>query len=184
MKIRNQRNQGNRGSLIALIALIAYYLVMTKAQDDDTVQNDQTDELSKLKELAARAQADLQNAKARMEKEAQEIRSYAMLGLIEKLLPTVSNFQRAFAHLPEDIADHDWVKGLQATEQQLMSDLASVGLQKIPALGEPVDSQLHEVLQAAAGEKDVVVQVLEEGYTLNGKAIRPAKVMVGNGNAE
>jgi len=184
MKIRNQRNQGNRGSLIALIALIAYYLVMTKAQDDDTVQNDQTDELAKLKELAARAQADLQNAKARMEKEAQEIRSYAMLGLIEKLLPTISNFQRAFAHLPEDLVEHEWIKGLQATEQQLMADLQSVGLSQIESLGKPVDPQVHEVLQAVEGEKDIVVSVLEEGYTLNGKAIRPAKVIVGNGNAE
>ncbi|MAE68663.1 nucleotide exchange factor GrpE [bacterium] len=141
----------------------------------------QDDELAKIKELAARAQADLQNAKARMEKEAQEIRSFAMQGLIEKLLPTIDNFQRAFDHLPEDLADHDWVKGLQATEQQLVSDLASVGLKQIESLGQPVDPQKHEVLQADEGEKDIVVQVLDEGYELNGKVIRPAKVVVGNG---
>jgi molecular chaperone GrpE len=140
----------------------------------------QDDELAKLKELAARAQADLQNAKARMEKEALEIRSFAMQGLIEKLLPTISNFQRAFEHLPEDLAEHDWVKGLYATEQQLMADLQSVGLKKIESMGQPVDPQMHEVLQAAAGEKDIVVSVLEEGYELNGKVIRPAKVVVGN----
>lgn len=154
---------------------------MTKVQDDDTTQNEQHDELAKLKELAARAQADLQNAKARMHKEAQDIRSFAMQGLIEKLLPTISNFQRAFEHLPEDLSGNDWVKGLQATEQQLMADLQSVGLQKIDSLGQSVDPELHEVLQAAEGEKDTVVTVMEEGYTLNGKVIRPAKVVVGNG---
>lgn len=147
--------------------------------DDAAVTGD--DELAKLKDMAARAQADLQNAKARMEKEAQDIRSFAMQGLLEKLLPTIDNFARAFDHLPEELQDHDWVKGLQATEQQLMADLASVGLTKIESLGQMVDPNLHEVLQTAEGEKDTVVQVLEEGYSLNGKVIRAAKVVVGNG---
>lgn len=149
----------------------------TLAQDGDDAQQD---ELARLKDMAARAQADLQNAKARMEKEAQEIRAFAMSGLIEKLLPTIDNFQRAFDHLPEDLKDNDWVKGLQATEQQLMADLSAVGLQKIEALGQPVDSARHEVLQATEGEKDTVVQVLENGYELNGRVIRPAKVVVGS----
>jgi molecular chaperone GrpE len=154
---------------------------MSDQKDPAQAQNDGGDELAKLKELAARAQADLQNAKARMEKEGQEIRSFAMQGLIEKLLPTISNFQRAFEHLPEELSDHDWIKGLYATEQQLMADLQSVGLQKIESMGQAVDPQIHEVLQAAEGEKDIIVQVLEEGYSLNGKTIRPAKVIVGSG---
>lgn len=151
---------------------------------DDNAQNGEqtTDELARLKDMAARAQADLQNAKARLEKEAQQIRAYAVQGLVERLLPTVDNFQRAFSHLPEDLKDHDWVKGLQATEQQLMSDLTAVGLKKMDSLGKPVDPERHEVLQAGDGEKDTVVNVLEEGYELNGKVIRPAKVTVGSGN--
>lgn len=165
----------------AIIECISYYLfVSTKKKDPP--QADQSEEIAKLKELAARAQADLQNAKVRMEKEAQDMRSLAMLGLIEKLLPTIDNFQRSFAHLPEELKDHDWVKGLFATEQQLMADLGSVGLEKIESLGQPVDPHLHEVLQAGEGEKDVIVQVLEEGYELNGKVIRVAKVVVGNGD--
>lgn len=157
---------------------------MTQQDDSnpaDDTQINPNEELDRLKEMAARAQADLQNAKARMEKEAQDIRTYAMQGLIEKLLPTIDNFQRAFDHLPEELKDHDWVKGLSATEQQLMADLASVGLQKFESMGESVDLEKHEVLQATEGEKDIVVQVLENGYTLNGKVIRPAKVAVGQG---
>lgn len=147
---------------------------------DDVVVDD-TSEIDRLKDMAARAQADLQNAKARMEKESQDIRMYAMQSMIEKLLPTVDNFQRAFDHLPEDLKDHDWVKGLQATEQKLMSDLESVGLQKLESMGNVIDPEKHEILQAAEGDKDIVVQVLEEGYSLNGKVIRPAKVVVGQG---
>lgn len=144
--------------------------------------DNQTDELARLKDMAARAQADLQNAKMRMEKEAQDIRIYAMQGLIEKLLPTVDNFQRAFAHMPAELKDHEWVKGLLATEQQLMSDLKSVGLERMESLGKPVDPMMHEVLQTTEGEQDTVVTVHEEGYLLNGKVIRPAKVVAGNGH--
>lgn len=144
-------------------------------------QDELDEDLVKLKELAARAQADLQNAKARMAKEAQEIRLYAVEGLIEKLLPTIDNLRRAFNHLPEELEAHDWVKGLRATEQQLIRDLESTGLTKMECLGQPVDTQKHEVLQAVKGKADTVVDVLEDGYELNGKVIRPAKVVVGNG---
>lgn len=157
---------------------------MTQQDDahpaDDSKQNDSA-EIDRLKDMAARAQADLQNAKARMEKEAQDIRMYAMQGLIEKILPTIDNFQRAFAHMPDALRDNEWVKGLMATEQQLVADLESVGLQKIESLGQRVNPEFHEVLQMTGGEKDTVVSVLEEGYTLNGKVIRPAKVTVGQG---
>ena len=115
-------------------------------QDDDHTAS-QNDELQKLREIAARAQADLQNAKIRMERDAQEIRTFAMQGLIERLLPTIDNFQRSFEHLPAELKDHDWVKGLRATEQQLMTDLQSVGLSTMNVLGKPVDPARHEVVR-------------------------------------
>lgn len=147
-----------------------------------TTTEDNGDELARAKDMAARAQADLQNAKARMEKESQQIRMYAVEGLIGRLLPTIDNFRRSFAHLPQELKDNDWVKGLEATEKQLMSDLTAVGLTVMESLNQPVDPQKHEVLQAGEGEKDMVVQVLEDGYELNGKVIRPAKVIVGSGS--
>lgn len=152
---------------------------MTQSQQDDGTTQD---ELAKLKDMAARAQADLQNAKMRMEKEAGENRALAMQGLIEKLLPTIDNFQRAFAHMPEELSGNEWVQGLLATEQQLMNDLQSVGLERMESLGKPIDPTQHEVLQTAEGEIDTVIAVHEEGYALNGRVIRPAKVVVGSGD--
>ena len=146
-------------------------------QKDDGISAD--DELQKLREIAARAQADLQNAKMRMEKEAQEIRIFAMQGLIEKLLPTIDNFQRSFEHLPKELEGNDWVKGLRATEQKLMADLKAVGLTTMDPLGKLVDPVRHEVVTTAPGKPDTVVQVLENGYELNGRVIRPARVVVG-----
>ncbi|PIR53325.1 nucleotide exchange factor GrpE [Candidatus Peregrinibacteria bacterium CG10_big_fil_rev_8_21_14_0_10_49_10] len=140
-------------------------------------------ELERLKELAARAQADLQNAKGRMEKEAQAIRTYAVEGMLVRLLPTVDSFQRAFAHLPEELKGNDWVSGLQVMEQAFIRELGEVGLRRMESLGKPADPALHEVLQAGPGEKDVITKVFEEGYLLHDKVLRPAKVMVGDGSA-
>jgi len=158
-----------------------------KRTDDSTAETPQPElevvrqELERLKDLAARAQADLQNAKVRMDKEAQEMRTYAVESMLRRLLPTVDNFQRAFAHLPEDLSDHDWVKGLQAVELAFITELSDVGLQQIESLGQPVNAEQHEVLQAGPGEKDVITEVFEEGYLLHDKILRPAKVKVGDG---
>jgi molecular chaperone GrpE len=164
-----------------------------KKQDDNTgddaepltdLQKDLEEaqqEAQRLKELAARSQADLQNARGRMEKEAQDMRTFALEGIVRRLLPTVDNFQRAFAHLPEDLKDHDWVQGLQATEQAFLKELSDAGLSHIESLGQPVNADHHEVLQTGPGEKDKVIEVYEEGYLLHDKVLRPAKVQVGDG---
>lgn len=159
--------------------------------DDEQLADDQTLEVdveallqenAKLKDLAARAQADLQNAKSRLDKEAGDSRKYASEGLLRTLLPTIDNFQRAFAHLPEDLQEHEWVKGVQAVEQAFMNDVQAAGLQRMNSLGEPSDPQLHEILQMGPGEEGVVTEVFEEGYVLHDKVLRPAKVKVGDGS--
>ncbi len=140
-------------------------------------------ELEKMKDLAARAQADLQNAKARSEREAMELRMFASESIIRKILPTLDNFQRAFQHVPADLASNEWVKGVQAIEADLMKHVSDVGLKRMQSLGEVVDPQRHEVLSIGSGEADKVVEVFEEGYELHGKILRPAKVKAGDGSS-
>ncbi len=141
-----------------------------------------TAQLQTMKEFAARAQADLQNAKVRQEREAVEIRTFAAEGVLRKLIPTVDNFDRALSHLPVDIAGHEWVKGVVSLEGALKKELASLGLQKFSPLGEVVDTVKHEVLMNVPGEAGKIAQVFEDGYTLNGRVLRPAKVGVGDGS--
>ena len=140
--------------------------------------------MERLKDLAARSQADLQNAKERLEREARDMRTFAVESIIQKLLPTIDNFQRGFQHLPEELSEHDWVKGMQAVEQDFMRLLAESGLKRIESLGQAVDPSKHEVLQAGPGEEGVISEVFEEGYELNGKVIRIARVKVGDGSEE
>lgn len=138
------------------------------------------EESARMKDIAARAQADLQNAKQRMEREAGDLRAYAAEAVIRRILPTLDNFQRAFAAVPEDISGHEWVKGLTAIEQDLLKQVSDLGLEKMASLGATVDPAMHEVITVGPGEEGKVVEVFEEGYTLNGKVIRPAKVKAGS----
>lgn len=141
-------------------------------------------ELNRFRDLAGRAQADLQNAKARVEREADDLRKYASESLVRKILPTLDNFQRAFQHIPEDLKDHEWVKGVSAIEADLMKQMSDVGLKRMQSLNQPVDANRHDPLMVGPGAADTVIDVLEEGYELNGKVLRPAKVKVGDGSAQ
>lgn len=141
-------------------------------------------EVQQFKELAARAQADLQNARARMGKEAEEMRIFASELLIRQLLPTISNLRRACRHLPADLASHEWVKGVLSTEQEMMRQLKSIGLESMDAMGKAVDPLSHEVLLAREGEEGKILEVIEEGYLFRGKVLRPAKVVVGSGEVQ
>lgn len=165
---------------------------LAQAMKDAQANNDELEKLLKkideleeqlkpLKEASARAQAELQNAKMRMEKESSDLRKYASEGALIRLLPTIDNLQRAFKHLPQDLAGNEWVKGVVTIEQDFMKQLSGMGLQKMEALGQIADANKHEVLMEGAGEKGKILEVFEEGYELSGKVLRPAKVKVGAG---
>ena len=141
-------------------------------------------ELQKFKDLAGRAQADLQNAKSRIEREAGELRKFAGEQLIRRILPTLDNFQRAFQHVPAELAGQEWVRGVGAIEADLMRQMAEAGLTRMQSLGQEADSLRHEILMTGPGEEGKVTEVFEEGYELHGKALRPARVKVGMKDAE
>src|SRR3989344_6431973 len=123
------------------------YTFRMSKQQDDSQQQAQTaqasiadlqqqiaamqEELNKFKDLAARAQADLQNAKARVEREGDELRKFAGEHLIRKMLPTLDNFQRAFQQMPAELQSNEWVKGVTAIEQNLMNQMAAAGLKRM-----------------------------------------------------
>jgi molecular chaperone GrpE len=139
-------------------------------------------EVDRWKEVAARAQADLQNAKSRMEKDRAEMGKFASEETLLRLLPTLDNFQRAFGQIPADLKDHEWVKGVQAIEQELMGQTSALGLRRMQSLGQIADPIRHEVLTVGPGGEGKVIEVFEEGYELHGKPLRHAKVRVGDGS--
>jgi molecular chaperone GrpE len=147
--------------------------------DDDLMALQE--QVAKLTEIAARAQADLQNAKQRMERDADDLRRFALQSVLMKLLPVYDHFDRALKQLPTELAANEWVKGVAAIEKDLAQKLGEFGLVKFESLGQPVDPLRHEVLTLGPGAEGIVTEVFEDGYELAGKVIRPAKVKVGDG---
>ena len=144
--------------------------------------NDLQAKLKQMTDIAARAQADLQNAKLRMKKDGDDIRTFAAEAVLRNLLPTVDGFQRAFRHLPDDLKNNEWVKGVLAVEQELLRKIGEMGLARMECLGQQVDTAKHEVVTLGPGKEGEIIEVIEDGYELHGKILRPAKVIVGDGS--
>lgn len=127
-----------------------------------------------------RLMADFQNYKKRVEKEKSDIYSYANEKLATELLAVLDNFERALDH---DGEDKSFKEGMEMIFKQLFDVLEKSGLKEIPALGEDFDPNFHNaVMTEDTDEYDSgkVSGVMQKGYTLNGKVIRPSMVRVAN----
>lgn len=142
-------------------------------------------EFSSLQELSGqleaqlkRAVADYQNLEKRINEGRSELSSWATAELLKKLLPVVDNFNKAISGASEEEKKSGWFKGVEMALKQLSQILQSEGLDEIVADGQ-FDPALHEAIDMRDGEDGRVLEILEKGYTLNGKILRPAKVVVG-----
>ena len=122
-----------------------------------------------------RMKAELENSRARLDREHARSVELASERLVKELLPILDNLERALE------ADGDVKEGIEATHEQLVGILTQEGLSPISSEGENFDPAVHEALMTKPSdehEEDTVIQTVERGYVLNGKAIRPAKVVV------
>ncbi|KKP37137.1 MAG: molecular chaperone GrpE [Candidatus Peregrinibacteria bacterium GW2011_GWF2_33_10] len=140
-------------------------------------------ELEEMKSIAIRATADYQNLKKRTDDEKMEYVKYANAKLLLEILPFIDNMKRAVSHLPENLQSNEWAQGVIHIGNQMLDTLMKLGLEKIKTIGQKFDANLHEALMQMPGEKDFILQEVEEGYSLNGRVIRYAKVVVGNGES-
>ena len=131
-----------------------------------------------------RAQADFINYKRRSEQEKEEIGKFANATLMFSLLPILDDLERAFASVPPRLAKLNWVDGVRLIERKLRAIMEAQGLSQIKAIGEPFDPNLHEATMYRKGEEGIVIEELQKGYKLHDKVIRPAMVVVGNGEKE
>ena len=179
-KSKNQSNKKNRITNEDLLKKIKDAQEESNLKEEEPIPS-RDEELQEAKDQALRAVAELQNTKRRAEEEISRSRKYASENLLKNLLPMLDNFERATHHLPDDIKEHDWVKGILSIEQNLSDILKKEGLEEIPArTGDLFDSNFHEgIMQDATSKNGTIGQCLEKGYTLHGKALRYAKVSVG-----
>jgi molecular chaperone GrpE len=133
---------------------------------------------------ARRAMAELSNARRRMQREMDEVRASAAERILERLLPVIDDVERAFANVPADQVDSDWVNGFRMIQRKLASLLESEGVSLIPAEGQPFDPSIHYAVtheEAEDFDDGQIIAQVAAGYRLNDKVLRPAWVRVAKG---
>jgi len=152
-----------------------------KVKKDD-IQNEFEQQLGELTLDLQRTRADFENYRKRVDAEKAAARESGQASAILKLLPVIDNIERAIAYTPDDLKDNSWVQGVASLVKNLEKSLESLNLKRIEATpGTEFNPELHEAIQFdedATGEKEVVAEELQGGYTLNGHVIRHAMVKV------
>ncbi len=149
-----------------------------KSAKADAALQQKIDELT---ELVKRERADAENMRRRHENQVGDLKSYVKAEVVRELLPVIDNIDRALAHAPKDLADHDYVKGVQGVAKQLQTTLDKLGVSRIPTVDQPFDPELHEAVsmdEESEGSQEIVSEELQAGYRLGNHVIRHAMVRV------
>lgn len=129
-----------------------------------------------------RTRADFENYRKRSEGDKAATYQHGQSAAILKLLPVIDNIERAIVYTPEELKGHKWVQGIAGLVKNLEKSLEGMNLKRIDAAaGAEFNPDLHEAIQfdeEAQGEKEVIAEELQAGYTLNGQPIRHAMVKV------
>jgi molecular chaperone GrpE len=142
-------------------------------------------ETAALKEQVLRYAAEADNTRRRAERETNDARAYAIQKFARDLLGVADNLTRALSHVPADHGDaavKNFIVGVEMTEKELQGAFERNGLKKIdPAKGEKFDPHKHQAMMEQPGGEVApggVIQVLQPGYELLGRLVRPAMVVV------
>jgi molecular chaperone GrpE len=154
-----------------------------KQTDDDTMQSQMEAlhaQIAELTEALQRERADAINLRRRHDEQINGLQSVVKAGVVRELLPVIDNFERALKHVPKDLENNDYIKGMQGVVKQFEKTLADIGVKRIKTVGEPFDPRLHEAVSMEDGDgtQEVVGEELQAGYQLGGEVIRHAMVRV------
>src|SRR5262249_26203431 len=147
-------------------------------------------ENEELKDKLLRTLAEMENLRRRTEREVAEAKSYGVTSFARDMLTFADNLHRALASVPPDafkLADGPWeglVVGIEVTERDFLARLGKYGVKRLEPLGGRFDPHLHEALFEVPDEtapNGTVVQVIEDGYVIGDRVLRPAKVGVSRG---
>jgi molecular chaperone GrpE len=147
------------------------------------------EERARLEDRWVRLQADFENYRKRVLREKQETLAYGQENLVKDLLPVVDNLDRAIEHASASTgADFEgMLQGVELVRRELLAVLARHGVGAIEAEGEGFDPNHHEALAQVEDPKvpaGRVARVLQKGYRLRDRLLRPARVLVSKGSSE
>jgi molecular chaperone GrpE len=147
--------------------------------------------IAELKDQNLRALAETENVRRRVQRDRDEALKFATTGLAKDLLPVADNLRRALDAIPKDALEKDealrnFATGVEMTERLLLGALERHQIKRIEALGQKFDSNLHQAMFEVPGSGQpagTVVQVLEAGYTIHDRLLRPALVGIAKAEA-
>ena len=144
-----------------------------------------------LNDRLLRALAETENARRRAERVTEEVRQYAVSDFARELLDVADNLERALAaaetQSPDGVRDAALAEGVQATQRTLLSLLERFGIRQIQALGATFDPAFHEAMMEdddPSHAPGTVARVLQNGYTIHDRLLRPARVVVAKRSAD
>jgi molecular chaperone GrpE len=128
-----------------------------------------------------RTRADFENYRKNAEIAADRKAGVVKNTTLMKIIPIVDDIERATAHLPAELTDNEWAKGVVALREKLLKDLSEMGILKINAApGTVFNPNYHEAVSMddEGGEQEVVQEELRSGWLVEGEVARPAMVKV------
>lgn len=145
------------------------------------------EEIVGLKEQALRSHAEAQNARRRAEQDVEKARKFALEKFVSELLPVADNLERAIAAgNKEDEGQKAVLEGVELTYKSLLDTLKKFKVEAIDPEGEPFDPELHQAMSMVPSpdvEPNTVLNVFQKGYTLYGRLVRPAMVVVSSASS-
>ncbi len=148
--------------------------------DSPETSIDLSEEIDHYKSIAQRAQADLVNYRSRASQEIEEAKRAVQFGVISRFLSIVDDLERAVENAPEE-AQIEWREGVELVLRNLEKALELEGVSQIDSLGKSFDPREHEALlyeENSDTEDGLILNVIQQGYRLNERIIRPARVIV------
>jgi molecular chaperone GrpE len=162
-------------------------------QDPFVVLQNLQRENGELKDRLLRTLADMENMRRRTEKEVADAKLYGVSSFARDMLSFADNLRRAVENIPDELhkstdgAIMTLIGGIEVIERDFISRLARHGAKKMEPLGTKFDANLHEALYEVPDEtvpNGTVVKVVEDGYTIGDRMLRPAKVGISRGGAK
>jgi molecular chaperone GrpE len=155
--------------------------IEASTESADAAPQDLEAELAAAQDAALRAQADAMNVQRRSEQEIDKARKFALERFCGDLLGVVDNLERAMESSSDAGGDAALIEGIELTHKGFMDVLTKYGVVPVDPMGEPYDpetAQAMSMVEQSDAEPNTVVAVMQKGYTLNGRLLRPAMVMV------
>lgn len=137
-------------------------------------------QVQELTQALQRERADAANLRRRHEAEIAGLRTAVKANVVRELLPAIDNLERALKHVPEELQDNDYVKGVQTVVKQFEQTLQQMGVERIKTVGQPFDPNLHEAvsMEEGDGQQQIITDELQAGYRVGDDVIRHAMVRV------